>query len=303
MVAFLVVSHRNPGQVLRLVRALREGKDTQVRVRHDQRRSALAAAAVEEAGGRLLLDRHGVAWGDFAYAEMLIEALAQIAAEDDPDWVVIVSGQDYPLQPIAGLERHLADTPHQALLHDCWALDLDAEPHPPRDEFYRRYRFLHYPVPRPAANVLSRALGRHAYVRVMPPGLRDLIGIRPPRHPFGSSLRCHVSADWLTLHRRAIRSVLEFARTNPRALRHYRRTVIPSESLFATALAADRSIGIGQAPRAMRFRGRSPHPDVLGEQDVEELLASGHYFARKFDEGSDPGALDLLDQARIAARG
>lgn len=303
MVAFLIVSHRSPGQVLRLVRALREGEDTAVFVRHDQRRSALAAAAVEEAGGRLLLDRHGVAWGDFAYAEMLIEALAQLAADHDPDWVVIVSGQDYPLRPIAELERHLAETPHQALLHDCWRLDLDAEPPPPRDEFYRRYRYLHYPVPRPAANMLSRAFGRHAYVRVMPPGLRDLLGILPPRHPFGPSLRCHVSADWLTLQRRAVRSVLEFVRSHPRAMRHYRRTVIPSESLFATALAADRSISIGQAPRSMRFQGRSPHPDVLGEQDVAELLASGHYFARKFDEASDPRALELLDQARLAARG
>ena len=302
MVAFLVVSHRNPGQVLRLVRVLREGDDTRVLVRHDQRRSALAAVAVEEAGGRLLLDRHGVAWGDFAYAEMLIEALAQMAAEEDPDWVVIVSGQDYPLRPIAELERHLADTPHQALLHDCWALDLDAEPPPPRDEFYRRYRFLHYQVPRAAANMLSRALGRHAYVRVMPPGLHDLVGIRPARHPFGPALRCHVSADWLTLHRRGVRSVLEFVRTHPRAIRHYRRTVIPSESLFATALAADPAISIGPAPRAMRFRGRSPHPDVLAEQDVEELLASGHYFARKFDAASHPRALDLLDESRRAAR-
>lgn len=303
MVAFLVVSHRSPKQVLRLVRTLREGEDIRVVVRHDQRRSALAAAAVEEAGGRLLLDRHGVAWGDFAYAEMLIEALAQIAAEDDPEWVVVASGQDYPLRPIAELERHLADTPHQALLHDCWALDLEAEAPPPRDEFYRRYRFLHYPVPRPAASVLSRALGRHAYVRVMPPGLRDLLGIRAPLHPFGPSLRCHVSADWLTLHRRAMRSILEFARAQPRTMRYYRYTVIPSESLFATALAADRSISVGPAPRAMRFRGRSPHPDVWGERDVAELLASGHYFARKFDEVSDPGALDLLDEARRAARG
>jgi hypothetical protein len=40
-VAYLIVSHRSPGQVLRLVRALREDPDAEVVVRHDPRHSRL----------------------------------------------------------------------------------------------------------------------------------------------------------------------------------------------------------------------------------------------------------------------
>lgn len=135
----------------------------------------------------------------------------------------------------------------------------------------------------------------------MPPGLDDLLGLRPPRHPFGASLACHVSSDWLMLERRAVRSVLDFARTERRAMRHYRRTVISAESLFATALGADPSISVGVAPRVIRFRQGASNPDVLGEADVPELLESGLFLARKFDEESDPGALDALDRARREA--
>lgn len=60
---------------------------------------------------------------------------------------MVVSGQDYPLRPIPQLERHLAESPHHALLYDCWALDLRAEPPLERGEFYRRYRYRHYCVP------------------------------------------------------------------------------------------------------------------------------------------------------------
>ncbi len=298
MVAFLVTSHRAPSQVLRLVRALREGDDTSVVVRHDQRRAALGAQEVEEAGGRLLADGHDVAWGDMAYVEMVLGALRDISAREDPDWVVMVSGQDYPLRPIADLERHLAESPHQALLYDCWALDLSGAPPPARGEFYRRYRYRHYRLPRRLAVACSRALGPLAYARVMPPGLPDLLGLRAPRHPFGAGLECMVSADWLMLERRAIRSVLDFGRSNRRAMRHYRRTVLPTESLFATALHADRSISVGEAPRLVRFRPGATHPDLLGEADVAELLTSGRLLARKFDEEIEPGALDALDRAR-----
>jgi len=55
-VAYVVLSHRTPEQVLRLVRALREGPAAEVLVRHDQRRSRLAAAEVEAAGAELIED-------------------------------------------------------------------------------------------------------------------------------------------------------------------------------------------------------------------------------------------------------
>lgn len=298
MIAFLVVSHRNPRQVLRLVRVLRESRQTHVLVHHDQRRQPLAGAAVEEAGGRLADYGLPVEWGNAAYTEMLLRALSQLTEEVDPDWIAVISGQDYPLRPLPEFERHLAESPHHALLGDTWELDMSDEPDPPQREFYLRYRFRHYSPPRPVAAVLARALGRRAYLRDMPAGLGSFLGVRAPGHPFGRGLRCHVSSDWLILERRAVGAVLEFTRTRARAMRHYRRTIIPSESLFATVVANDPTLGVGPAPRLQGFEEGSPHPRTFRAQDVERLLSSGMHFARKFDEEVDARALDALDEAR-----
>src|SRR5687768_11517730 len=190
MIAFLVVSHRNPDQVLRLVRALREGRATHVLVHHDQRREPLDEGEVANAGGRLVQYGLPVEWGNVAYTDMLLAALAELAEGVDPDWVAVVSGQDYPLRPLPEFERHLAESSHQALLGDPWELDLSTEPPPPRREFYLRYRYRHYDPPRPVAQVLARALGHGAYLRELPMGLGMRLGIKPPRHPFGPTLRC-----------------------------------------------------------------------------------------------------------------
>lgn len=301
MIAFLVVSHRNPGQVLRLVRALREGEETAVLVHHDQRREPLEAADVQRAGGRLVDYGLAVEWGNAAYMEVILSALAELAGGIDPEWVVVVSGQDYPLRPLRDFERHLAATPHHALLGDLWELDLSCAPPAPRREFYLRYRYRHYTPPRPIAEVLARALGPGAYLRELPVGRERRVGIRPLWHPFGPGLRCHVSSDWITLERRAVRAVLDFERSRPRVMRHYRRTIIPSESVFATALANDPSISVGVASRLLGFEPGSPHPRAFRAPDVAGLLSCGAHFARKFDERSDPRALDLLDEARHPA--
>ena len=295
MLAFLVLSHREPPQVLRLITALTEGNEAAVAVRHDHRRSTLEAGAVEAAGGSLLTDAHEVGWGDPAYLRMILEALQKTVRITGAEWVVTASGQDYPLRPAGELKSHLAASAHQALLYDSWPLDLHSPPQPPKDEFFRRYRYRHYPMPRRPARLIGRALGPLAYQRSMPAGTPDLLGIRPPRQPFGAGLGCHVSSDWLMVDRRAIESLTRFARDNTSVMSHYARTAIPTESFFATALAADPEISVGPAPRAIRFQPGAPHPDTWGEEDVGELLASGAYLGRKFD---DPGVMDRLDEAR-----
>lgn len=286
MIAFLVVSHRNPSQVLRLVRALAEGRATRV----------LVHFGLE------------VEWGNVAYADMLLLALSELRERLDPDWVAVLSGQDYPLRPLREFERHLADSPHHALLGDAWELDMSTEPTPPQLEFYRRYRYHHYDLPQPLAELLARrpvfgralarAAGGRAYLRELPGGIRPSLGVRTARHPFGPTLPCHVSSDWLTLERRGVHAVLDFARARPDVMRHYRRTIIPSESLFATALAHDPGISLGAASRIVGFEPGAPHPQTFRAADVERLRASGMHFARKFDERVDARALDLLDEAR-----
>jgi hypothetical protein len=292
-VAYLVVSHRSPGQVLRLVRALREGPSAEVVVRHDQRHSRLDAAAVEDAGGSLLREGLEVEWGEWSQLRMLLAALERIAAELDPGWLLILSGQDYPLRPLAEVESRLARSQDDAYLGAHWELDTRSFPQGREGEFFLRYAYRHLRAPR--LPVLPGRLRRVAYYRDRPRRL----GIRRLRLPFRDDLRCWVSSDWPALSRCALQAVLRTAAAEHRLMRHYRRTVAPAESFFATALMNDPNLSVsGDDRRYVRFQPGAASPDVLTSADFEELAASGAHFARKFDVAVDARVLDLLDERR-----
>jgi hypothetical protein len=291
---YLVVSHRDPEQVLRLVRTLREGPPAEVVVRHDQRHSRLESAAVEEAGGRLLCDGLSVEWGGWSLLRMLLAALEHVATEADPDWVIVLSGQDYPLRPLAQVAERLASAEHDAFLGSLWELETGKLPPPPAEEFFLRYAYLHLRSPRGLPYLPGR-VKPVAYVREQPPRL----AVRRIRLPFGDARRCWVSTAWPTLNRRALSAVLRTAREERRLMRHYRRTVLPCESFFATTLMNDPVLSVSRDDRRFtRFAPGAPNPDVLTSDDLEQLEASGADFARKFDAGVDARILDLLDELR-----
>jgi hypothetical protein len=100
------------------------------------------------------------------------------------------------------------------------------------------------------------------------------------------------------LSRRCISAVDAFARERPDVLRHYRRTLIPTESFVQTVLANDPSLRLsGDMRRFMRWDPPpASRPRVLRGADVEPMLASGADFARKFDESVDAAVLDELDR-------
>jgi hypothetical protein len=298
-VAYVVLSYRNPAQVVRLVSALREGPASEVVVRHDQHRTRLEREAVEERGGHLLEDGIEVEWGQFSYLEVLVGAIEWALERFDPDWILLLSGQDYPLRPLAATERWLAGAGEDAFLTAAWELPTHRRPEPPAEEFFLRYAYRHFEPPTWAPRV-PRALRALCYTRELPVGLGNRVGFRRARLPFGPERRCFVSSDWFTLSARAARQVTAAARTDRRLMRHYRRSIIASESFFATVLLNDPELVVSREDRRfMSFAGPGvPHPDVLTGDHLDELLESGMHFARKFDSEVDVEVLDALDEHR-----
>jgi hypothetical protein len=299
-VAYLVLSHSNPAQVLRLVAALKEGPGAEVAVRHDQRRSALDRTAVERLGARLLRDDIDFEWGGTTQLDVLLGALERVAEAFDPDWLFVLSGQDYPLRPIEAIHADLAASGVDAMLGSVWPLETRHRPAPPQEEFFLRYAYRHYRVPRRTPH-LPQALRSVAYLRELPTSRH--LGVRRMRLPFGESFRCYVSSDWITLGRRGLSALLSATRENSRLLRYYGRTAIPSESFPATVLLNDRSLNVSRDHR--RFAPftdpGAAHPDALTSADLDRILASGCDFARKFDAEVDAKVLDALDESRSAA--
>lgn len=333
-VAYLVTSHANPGQVERLVRRLRrDSPGAGVVVSHDGASSALDPAAFSDLDGvHVLFAGRPLEWGDFSLVERLADALRWTVANLEFDWLVVLSGQDYPIRPLAELEEHLVATSADAVFVHRTVRQPGAGSSPEDDQDWRRYHFRYFRLPASLARVVpadgpapagrgdagprggrpGRARSRPerllrwierrqslVMLRRMPRGLRPRLGVRRWSTPYGPDLVCTKGSLWLTVRRRALERALAFVDANPGYVAHYRRTVIPDESFFQTILANDPEVSVSDEP--LRYRAWGPanrgSPAVLGTGDLEAMVASGRYLARKFDAAADAEVLDRLDEA------
>jgi hypothetical protein len=272
VVAYLVLSYTHPELVRRLVARLRGGV---VAVHHDDRRCALGAVDA------LRIPATPIEWGHGSQLAAILRCL-RVLREHEWDWLVLLSGQDYPVRPVARIEAELLAAPFDAFIRHA--------PVAPRglrrgtvDEFTRRYAFRWRPVSPRAGARLAR-LDPLVQVRTLPSGTYMGLPARPPLPVFHGS-------DWFSLSRRAVDAVL----AAPRAVvDHFLHTIIPTEAFVHTVLA---SSGLRLADDHRRYAvfdpPSAPSPRVFGLDDVDEVLASGADFARKFD---DERVLDAIDR-------
>jgi hypothetical protein len=247
-------------------------------------------------------------WGAFGMCRMVSRCMSWLHQERDFDWVVYLSGQDYPIQPLAEIEAFLGDSRFDGF--------IDALPIEQRSWVLgqQRYAYQYLQLPefigsgrlRAALKRRSDAAIRRGQVpRWIVPQEKERgfrIGWKPGNSPFSPDFRCWMGASWWSLNKRALAEMLDAERRRPELARYYERVQFaPNESYFLTLLANCRSLNLctDDNKRAIRWSNAvTGHPDTLRVSDVEWLLASGKHFGRKFDARDDGEVLDAID-ARI----
>lgn len=262
-VAFVVSAYRHPLLLRRLVDAL-EGRRCAIHV--DAKVDAAPfSAALSGLPNVALLPRHVCHWGGFGHVEASLEGLRWFL-RTGLGHVALLTGQCYPLRPIGDLDRWLADhTTSSVITHDAF-------PHPRwRNGGWDRIRRTHL-----------RLGGRAWHLRLIPRRLP--MGW----HPYGGS-------SYWCLSRAAAQHVIDTVDRSPELVRFFRRVWIPDEIFFQTVLANSplRETLINDDIHYIEWVAHQPSPKII--TDPTAALASGKWFARKFD---DPSVLDRIDQKR-----
>ena len=117
------------------------------------------------------------------------------------------------------------------------------------------------------------------------PDLGVRLGIKCPFPPFTTEFKCYKGSLWFTLNRKCVQHILEFVRQNPSFATHYRRTLFPDESLFATILHNAGTLSLlNENKRFISWTVPSAvDPEILRSQDFDRIVSSNQHFARKFD--------------------
>jgi hypothetical protein len=334
--AYVVMSHSAPRQLARLVGTIRTlSPQAAVVVHHDAARSPLdagtAAAFAADDSVHVLTSAAPLEWGGISVVSALLRCFRWVDEHLGADWVVHLSGLDYPLRPLAELEDRLRSGGFDAYLRAARVGTQDEVGGRLRQEDVRRYFFQYHklpgwiasrlgggasgaqpgPVPtapgaaragQPGSGArlrrLLRAVPAPIYVKRSPRGDGAWLGIRARRTPFRDGYACYKGSLWVMLSRPALRRLLDTLDARPELLRYWARTTVPDESVVPTVLANDPTVRLCTDPlRFIAWTPGSPHPDVLTAGRLDELRDSGAFLARKFDMQADASILDALDAA------
>lgn len=270
----IVLSHRHPAQVARLVQRITAGADTVAVVHHDPAGAPLTLRASSNVA--LIPDARPCAWGRLSLVEAQWRSLRWVA-DNIPEfsWALLVSGQDYPIRSITEIEQELAASPHDA---------------------YLRYFAV---TPDPSADIDPwQAVTRRRYLRKRRlPGSRRSVPLPfPRRHPYRDGVGLYVGDMWFNLSAETVHAMLADPLAD-RLMRYLRHAPIPDETFIcsmALNLRPARTV-VPDSKRFIKWGADAMHPDVLTPEHLAELRTSDAFFARKVDTALYPDVPDLLD--------
>lgn len=291
-VAYLILAHRYPEQLVRLVRRLDSDSSTfliHLDKKADESRYSWLVRQLGSKPNVHFLKRHTCYWAGFGIVRATIEGVKRVIEKQIPfDYLALLSGQDYPIKTNEHirdfLERHRGTSfihhhpfPQPLWERHNWGWD--------RIRFWHvRTKKHHWVFPHkqtfgsPLLNLIGDSIATLFPVRrKFPQGF----------HPFGG-------AQFWCLHRNHVQQVYQLIQENPRFVRFFRFVDVPDEIFFQTIVA-----NLVEASElhndTLTFLEWNRPGATLYRSDFEKLRSTYHLFARKFDSTVDAEILDRID--------
>ena len=308
-IAYLVLTHSMPDHLGRLVGALRDD-GARFYVHVDRKVAIEPFLAHRAADVEFLEQRVPVYWGQWQMVEATLRLMALAVGHADPDYLVLLSGTDYPFRRPSHIQRLLGDGAGDHVFLNSVPMPNEALTKPiSRLERYRfrsdRSRLDNY---RRAFPIMVR--GPHPGTRFS----RSWFLTRDWRRDLG--MDPYGGSSWWALPGDAARHVLGFAEREHRVVRFFEHTRSPDESFFQTVIA--NSSFASRIRRNLTYAdwtGGGSHPAWITPEHVARFAEPGPFmeggpygrgelcFARKFrdDDGFMTGLVDAAARANASS--
>lgn len=290
-IAFVVLAHKHPPQVARLARTLTADGDgivlhVDARVAEDQfdgfRRALEANPEVRYA------PRKASRWASWGLVEAAMSGIRTALEDPRAGYVAVLSGQDYPIQPVAHLRRFLDAHEGRSFFG---TLALPHELYGP-DGGMGRVQQPHFPV-------------RGKRVRL------------PIKRPLPAGVTPYAASQFFVVRAQFASALLQEIERRTDLASYFRRSWIPDELFFATVVMNSplASETINEHLWYAHWEPDHEHPAVITADHMPALRraateptdsngpARQKFFARKFDAAVDPTALDAVDEWLDSLRG
>ncbi|RFM30175.1 beta-1,6-N-acetylglucosaminyltransferase [Deminuibacter soli] len=274
-VAHLILTHKQPRQLERLIQALDyPGADFFI---HVDRKADITPFQYLFAKPNVFMvqKRTPIYWAAYGTIQAILNGFAEILPKQY-NYINVMSGQDFPLKPAGEFFRFLEENNGQEFIT---ARPLKEEwP----DALSRVYNYH-------LVNVHWMKKGKHR--------LEQLMNAVLPRRRFPLNYTLAGGPNWFTVTSEAAAFIIDVLELRPDIARYFKYCWGADEFIFASILynSAFRE-RLRECLLFCKWLPGNGHAEILTTNDLEEMKASGKFFARKFDTDTDNHIFSVLEE-------
>ena len=299
-IAYIIIAHKLPDQLVRLVRKL--NSDTAIFLIHiDKKTNAeiyqKMVSPLENYKNVYFIKRHVCNWGHFTLVNASLKGIQEILRLGMAcDYVVLLSGQDYPIKSNSYIQEFLLASDGRSYLE---YFSLPTDRWDDGEGGFDRLNYWHF-------NFYGQEftfLRKNGYLDHVPDQLwSTLAEIVPVSRSFPGSMDFFGGSAFWCLSRDCVEYIDSFVRQNIKFVKFFKYVKIPDEIFFQTILLNSpfQDLLVDDDLRYISWPSHpSRHPEILNKHDFERFINTENLFARKFDITVDTDVLDMIDKATL----
>ncbi|MBD2778356.1 N-acetylglucosaminyltransferase [Iningainema sp. BLCCT55] len=304
-VCYLIQTYKNPEQIYKLVKVIKKSSpNSYVLISHNYNGCILDQTPIQNLTDVSIIENK-IKLRDFSITQAYLDAINWLFYHQIQfDWLVNLSGQDYPTQPLPKIEKFLANTRYDGFIQyfdvlspqSPWSVKVGC------DRYFYQYKSLlpkDLPIEQKLIlNPLVWLLNRYQPFFRINTSSAIMFGSKSNWTPFNENFVCYGGSYFTTLSRKCVTYLHILAQTSPSLVNYYKKTLLPDESFVQTALVNNKRFKLcNDNYRYIDFQNsRHGHPQILSCKDYSSLQKENIHFARKFDLSKDQRILELLDE-------
>ncbi|MDQ6901825.1 MAG: beta-1,6-N-acetylglucosaminyltransferase [Bacteroidota bacterium] len=273
-VAHLILAHKNPEQLSRLIKALdHPGFDFYIHVdkKYDEApfRTLLAQKNVF-----FVNKRTKIYWGDWGTIQATLNGFEAIL-DKNYSHINVISGQDFPIKPSNYIYNYFVQNKSTEFI-TCDFIEGEWSDVASR---ISDYHLINWRMP-----------GKHRLEKVLTKIL--------PKRKFPLNYEIVGRANWFSLTNEAVKYALKFLQENPKIIKYFRYCWGADEFIFSTILynSSFKKNIKNNLVYVDWNKEHVGHPKILQTIDFDKLLNSDKLFARKFDINFDAAIFKKIEE-------
>lgn len=277
-VAHLIMAHKNPAQLVKLVERLHH-PNFDIYLHIDAKVEIGQFETLKNIPGLFFIkNRSTCNWGGFSLLKGIVQCTEEVLRSGTYDFINMISGQDYPIQNSDYIYNFLKERPESIFI--SFEESHESEWWKKASDRYEKYHLTDYKI-------------RGKYF------IERLINIIMPKRKFPGNMTLYGGnkSCWWTLSSDSAAYVVSTLNNSPE-LNNFLKLCWGTDEFIIPTLIMNSDFKKNVINDNLRFIDWSEgnaHPKIFEVNDFEEISRSNMLFARKFDMEVDSEILEKID--------